>query len=291
MMWLACAFASAGFAGLTAVLAKIGVRDVNSHLATALRTVVVALFAWGMVFLVGSQRTLGSVSPKTWLFLVLSGLATGGSWLCYFRALQLGSVNQVAPIDKSSTVLTMALAFLFLGEPLGLAQVLGMAGMLAGTLLMLERKASGPAEAKPEGQGWLFWALLSALFASLTAILGKVGIQGVESNLGTAVRTLVVLVLAWAIVLANGKHRELRAIQPRSWLFLVLSGLATGGSWLFYYRALQDGPASVVAPIDKLSILVTITFSRLFLGEKLTRKAALGLVLLTAGTLALLLKI
>lgn len=291
MMWLACAFASAGFAGLTAVLAKIGVRDVNSHLATALRTVVVALFAWGMVFLVGSQHTLGAVSPKTWLFLVLSGLATGASWLCYFRALQLGSVNQVAPIDKSSTVLTMALAFLFLGEPLGPAQVLGMVGMLAGTLLMLERKASGPAEAKPEGKGWLFWALLSALFASLTAILGKVGIQGVESNLGTAVRTLVVLVLAWAIVLAGGKHREIRAIEPRSWLFLVLSGLATGGSWLFYYRALQSGPASVVAPIDKLSILVTIAFSRLFLGEKLTRKAALGLALLTAGTLALLLKI
>ena len=291
MMWLACAFASAGFAGLTAVLAKIGVRDVNSHLATALRTVVVALFAWGMVFLVGSQHTLGAVSPRTWLFLVLSGLATGASWLCYFRALQLGSVNQVAPIDKSSTVLTMALAFLFLGEPLGPAQVLGMVGMLAGTLLMLERKAPDPAEAKPAGKGWLFWALLSALFASLTAILGKVGIQGVESNLGTAVRTLVVLALAWVIVLAGGKHREIGAIKPRSWLFLVLSGLATGGSWLFYYRALQSGPASVVAPIDKLSILVTIAFSRLFLGEKLTRKAALGLALLTAGTLALLLKI
>ena len=289
-MWFACAFASAGFAGLTAVLAKIGVRDVNSHLATALRTVVVALFAWGMVFLVGSQHTLGAVSPKTWLFLILSGLATGGSWLCYFRALQLGSVNQVAPIDKSSTVLTMAMAFLFLGEPLGPAQVSGMAGMLAGTLLMLERKAPDTAEAKPAGKGWLFWALLSALFASLTAILGKVGIQGVESNLGTAVRTLVVLVLAWAIVLVGGKHREIRSIGPRSWLFLLLSGLATGASWLFYYRALQSGPASVVAPIDKLSILVTIAFSRLFLGEKLTRRAALGLALLTAGTLALLLK-
>ena len=291
-MWLACAFASAFFAGLTAVLAKIGVKNINSHLATALRTVVVALFAWGIVFLVGSQRTLGVVSPKAWLFLVLSGLATGGSWLCYFRALQLGSINQVAPIDKSSTVLTMALAFLLLGEPLGLPQVLGMVLMLAGTLLMLERKSPAPAEAKPAaGKGWLFWALLSALFASLTAILGKVGIQGVESNLGTAVRTLVVLVLAWAIVLAGGKHPEIKAIQPRSWLFLVLSGLATGASWLFYYRALQDGPASLVAPIDKLSILITIAFSRLFLGEKLTRRAALGLALLTAGTLALLLKI
>lgn len=290
-MWLACASASAFFAGLTAVLAKTGVKNVNSHLATALRTVVVALFAWGMVFLVGSQRTLSVVSPKTWLFLVLSGLATGGSWLCYFRALQLGSVNQVAPIDKSSTVLTMALAFLLLGEPLGPAQVLGMVLTLAGTLLMLERKAPDPAEAKPAGKGWLFWALLSALFASLTAILGKVGIQGVESNLGTAVRTLVVLVLAWAIVLADGRHREIKTIKLRSWLFLILSGLATGASWLFYYRALQDGPASVVAPIDKLSILVTIAFSRLFLGEKLTRKAALGLALLTAGALALLLKI
>ena len=289
-MWLLCAFASALFAGLTAVLAKIGVKDVNSYLATALRTVVVAVFSWLMVFLAGSQSTLGTVSAGTWLFLILSGLATGASWICYFRALQLGSVSQVAPIDKSSTVLTMLLAALFLHEPLNAPKAAGMILMLAGTWLMLER---APAADVPQsgGKGWFFWAVLSAVFASLTAILGKVGIQGVESNLGTAIRTLVVLVMAWLIVFAQGKQREIRHIKKRTWLFLILSGFATGGSWLFYYRALQDGPASVVAPIDKLSILVTIAFSRLFLGERLSRRAAVGLALLTAGTLTLLVKI
>ena len=290
MMWIVHAFASALFAGLTAVLAKIGVKNVNSHLATALRTIVVALFAWIMVFLAGAQGTIRDVEPRTWLFLILSGFATGASWICYFRALQIGSVNQVAPIDKSSTVLTMLLAFLFLHESITLPKAVGMALMLTGTYLMLERKAVPADPPAPQGRGWFFWAALSAVFASLTSILGKVGIQGVESNLGTAIRTLVVLAMAWLIVLARGKQREIPAIEGRSWLFLVLSGFATGGSWLFYYRALQDGPASVVAPIDKLSILVTVAFSRIFLGEKLSRRAGLGLGLLTAGTLALLIR-
>ena len=289
-MWIVYAFASALFAGLTAVLAKIGVKNVNSHLATALRTIVVALFAWIMVFLAGSQGTIREVEPRTWLFLILSGFATGASWICYFRALQIGSVNQVAPIDKSSTVLTMLLAFLFLHESLTLPKAAGMALMLAGTYLMLERKAVPADPPASQGRGWFFWAVLSAVFASLTSILGKVGIQGVESNLGTAIRTLVVLAMAWLIVLAQGKQSEIPAIEGRSWLFLVLSGFATGGSWLFYYRALQDGPASVVAPIDKLGILVTVAFSRIFLGEKLSRRAGLGLGLLTAGTLALLIR-
>ncbi|MFR1050489.1 MAG: EamA family transporter [Lachnospirales bacterium] len=289
-MWIVYAFASALFAGLTAVLAKIGVKNVNSHLATALRTIVVALFAWIMVFLAGSQGTIREVEPRTWLFLILSGFATGASWICYFRALQIGSVNQVAPIDKSSTVLTMLLAFLFLHESLTLPKAAGMALMLAGTYLMLERKAAPADPPASQGRGWFFWAVLSAVFASLTSILGKVGIQGVESNLGTAIRTLVVLAMAWLIVLAQGKQSEIPAIEGRSWLFLVLSGFATGGSWLFYYRALQDGPASVVAPIDKLGILVTVAFSRIFLGEKLSRRAGLGLGLLTAGTLALLIR-
>lgn len=284
-MWILYAFASALFAGLTAVLAKVGIRDLNSHLATAIRTSVVLVFAWGMVFLTGTQDMLFTLSPRTWLFLALSGFATGGSWICYFRALQLGNVNQVAPVDKSSTVLTMLLAFALLGEPMSWNMLLGMALILLGTYLMLQLS---PAAGRAPGRGWLFWAVLSALFASLTAILGKVGIQGVDSNLGTAIRTAVVLGTAWLIVFARGRQREIAAIGRRSWLFLLLSGLATGLSWMFYYRALQEGVVSVVAPIDKLSILVTVAASAVLLKERLSRRAALGLALLTAGTLALL---
>ena len=288
-MWIVYAFASALFAGLTAVLAKIGVKDVNSHLATALRTVVVLAFAWLMVFVAGSWRGLGELEGRTWLFLILSGLATGGSWICYFRALQLGDVNKVAPIDKSSTVLTMLLAFLLLGEPMHWNMLLGMALILVGTGLMLQKQPNtAPARA---GSGWLVWAVLSAVFASLTSILGKVGIDGVESNLGTAIRTGVVLILAWGIVFARGLHREIPAVSRKSWLFLVLSGLATGLSWLCYYRALQEGIVSIVAPIDKLSILVTVLFSRVALGERLHKKSAAGLAVLTAGTLLLLVKV
>ena len=286
-MWLLFAFASSLFAGLTAILAKIGVRDVNSNVATAVRTTVVLAFSWLMVLVVGSQSTLPGVPGKTLLFLCLSGFATGASWLCYFRALHLGDVNKVTPIDKSSTVLTMLLAFLLLGEGLTALKLLSMVLIALGTWLMIPRRDAEPA---PSGgrHGWLFFALLSALFASLTAILGKIGIQDIESNLGTAIRTVVVLLMAWFIVFLRGEQGEVRAIGRRSWLFLVLSGVATGLSWLCYYRALQDGPASVVVPIDKLSILVTILFSRLVLGERLSRRALAGLVLIVARTLPLL---
>ena len=285
-MWVLFAFGSALFAGITAVLSKIGMQDMDSDVGTAVRTGVVLVFSWMMVFLTGSIGTVGEISGRTFLFLVLSGLATGASWLFYFRALQLGNVNKVAPIDKSSTVLTMFLAFFILGEDLGALKIVCMALIGAGTLLMIQKKDG----ASRSGQrGWLACALLSAVFASLTAILGKIGIQGVESNLGTAIRTCVVLVMAWLMVFVKGKQASLRAIGLKSGFFLVLSGLATGGSWLCYYRALQDGQASIVVPIDKLSILVTILFSWLFLKEKLDRKAAAGLGLLVVGTLLLLL--
>lgn len=249
---------------------------------------MVALFAWLMVFVVGSQSGLGNISTKNIIFLVLSGLATGGSWLCYFKALQLGDVNKVVPIDKSSTVLTMLLAFIFLGENLTLLKILCMALIAVGTLLMIERK---DADSQQQGTNrrWLLYAVFSALFASLTAILGKVGVTGVESNLATALRTMVVLVLAWLMVLFTKKQSGIKNIDGKSWVFLVLSGLATGGSWLCYYKALQDGPASVVVPIDKLSILVTVLFARVIFREKLTAKAIVGLVLIVAGTLLLLL--
>ncbi len=288
-MWVVYAFGSALFAGLTAILAKVGISNINSHLATALRTIVVTLFAWLIVLVVGSGSTIGAIDGHTWLFLILSGLATGASWICYFRALQLGNVNQVTPIDKSSTVLTMLLAFILLGEPLHTNMVLGMLLILGGTYLMIQRQRVEPLNPSGKaGKGWLFWAILSAVFASLTAILGKIGIAGVESNLGTAIRTVVVLLMAWAIVFSQGTHKDIPHIDKKSWLFLALSGLATGGSWLFYYRALQEGPASIVAPIDKLSILFTVAFSYVFLKEKLSPKALLGLLILTAGTLLLL---
>ena len=286
-MWLLFAIGSAFFAGVTAILAKCGIRKTDSTVATAIRTIVVLIFAWMMVFVVGSQDQIQNIDQTTLLFLVLSGLATGASWLCYFKALQIGDINKVVPIDKSSTVLTILLAFLLLGEPIGLFQGLGVVLIGAGTFLMIEKKQQ-EAPSAASGKGWMLYAFGSAIFASLTAILGKVGIQGVESNLGTAIRTGVVLVMAWVMVLVTGKVNEVRQVPGRELVFICLSGIATGASWLCYYRALQDGPASVVAPIDKLSILVTVAFSGLVFHERLTRRSSLGLALIVAGTLAML---
>lgn len=285
-MWLVFAFGSAIFAGVTSILAKCGIRKTNSTVATAIRTIVVLAFSWLMVLIAGSQDQISSIDKKTLLFLILSGLSTGASWLCYFKALQLGDINKVVPIDKSSTVLTILLAFMFLHESVSLPKSIGVALISAGTLLMLEKKESY--RQRTGGSAWLWYALGSAFFASLTAVLGKMGISGVESNLGTAIRTGVVLIMAWVMVLISGKQGELRQISPRELGFICLSGLATGSSWLCYYRALQDGPASVVVPIDKLSILVTVTFSRLVFHERLTRYAAAGLLMMTVGTLVML---
>lgn len=285
-MWVLYAFGSALFAGLTAILAKCGIRKTDSTVATAIRTIVVLAFSWGMVFLVGSEAQLAEISGRTLLFLVLSGLATGASWLCYFRALQIGDVNKVVPVDKSSTVLTILLAVLSLHETLSWTRGIGMVCIAAGTYLMIEKKQStGAAKA---GGSWLLYAAGSAVFASLTSILGKIGITGVESNLGTAIRTGVVLIMSWMMVFVTGKGAQVRAIPKNELGFICLSGLATGGSWLCYYKALQDGPASVVAPIDKLSILVTILFSYLVFHEKLSKKAAVGLILVVGGTLLML---
>ena len=287
-MWIFFAAGSALFAGATAILAKCGIRKTDSTVATAIHTIVVLVFAWIMVLVAGSQDQLGSLGGTTLLFLILSGLATGASWLCYFRALQIGDINKVVPIDKSSTVLTILLAFLLLGEPIGLFQGIGVALIGVGTFLMIEPKPAAE-RAAPQKRGWMLYAFGSAIFASLTAILGKVGIQGVESNLGTAVRTGVVLVMAWLMVLVTGKASLVKQVPRRELGFICLSGLATGASWLCYYRALQDGPASVVVPIDKLSILVTVAFSYLVFHERLTARSGWGLVLVTAGTLAMLL--
>ena len=287
-MWLIYAFGSAFFAGITSILAKVGIKDVDSHLATAIRTIIVLIFSWIMVFLIGSQSTIVNIDGKTFLFLILSGLSTGGSWLCYFKALQLGDVNKVVPIDKSSTILTMILAFIFLNEKITINMVIGMIGIAIGTYLMIQKKEE--VEKVVKGKAWLIYALLSALFASLTSILGKVGIENIESNLGTAIRTIVVLIMSWIIVFATKKQGDVKKIDKRSLIFLILSGIATGASWLCYYKALQDGLASIVVPIDKLSILVTVLFAYIFLKEKLSKKSLLGLILIVVGTLLLLIK-
>ena len=287
-MWVLFALGSALFAGLTSVLAKCGIRKTDSDAATAIRTIVVLIFSWLMVWIVGSAPTITTLSTKTWVFLILSGLATGASWLCYFRALQLGNVNKVVPIDKSSTVLTILLAIVFLGEPVSWFKGIAVILIGIGTFMMIEKKADSGEN--PEKKRWLLYAVLSAVFASLTSILGKIGIDGVESNLGTAIRTCVVLVMAWLIVLIKGKQHTLKVIPQNELGFICLSGLATGASWLCYYKALQDGLASVVVPIDTLSILVSIGFSALVFKEHLSKKAAFGLALIVVGTLMMLIK-
>lgn len=287
-MWIAFAFGSALFAGLTAILAKCGIKNTDSNVATALRTIIVLIFSWIMVFVAGAQNGITTLTGKTIVFLVLSGLSTGASWLCYFRALQLGDVNKVAPIDKSSTILTMLLAFIFLRENLSVLKVIAMVAIGVGTYLMIQKKEVDKTE-ESSVKKWLFYALASAVFASLASILGKVGMQDINSNLGTAIRTIVVLIMAWVVVFVTGKYQTVKQIDKSSWIFLVLSGVATGASWLCYYRALQTGPASVVVPIDKLSILVTIAFSYVVFHEKLSAKSGIGLVLIVAGTLLLLL--
>lgn len=287
-MWVLFAFGSALFAGLTAVLAKCGIKKTDSDIATAIRTGVVLVFSWLMVFIAGSAGNITALSAETWLFLVLSGLATGASWLCYFRALQTGDVNKVVSIDKSSTVLTIILAFIFLGEKVTLLKAAAVVLIGAGTVLMIEKK--DVSETKPGKKGWFIYAVLSAVFAAMTSILGKIGIDGVESNLGTAIRTAVVLVMAWLIVFLKGKKRQLTNIPKSELGFICLSGLATGASWLCCYKALQDGLASVVVPIDKLSILVSVGFSAVVFKERLSKKSAAGLLLIVAGTLMMLIK-
>lgn len=286
-MWIFLAFLSALFAGITSILAKCGIRKTDSGVATAVRTIVVLIMSVLMVLLVGSADSITEIPGKTWLYLILSGLATGASWLCYFRALQTGDVNKVVPIDKSSTILTILLAFVLLHEPVSGVKAVCVLLIGVGTYMMIQRKELTDSHEKGN---WLLPAIGAAFFAALTSILGKIGIQNVESNLGTAIRTAVVLVMAWVMVFVTGKQKQVRAIPAGELGFICLSGLATGGSWLCYYRALQLGPASVVVPIDKLSILVTVAFSGIVFHEKLSRKAAIGLALIVAGTMGMLLK-
>ena len=285
-MWLVFAFGSALFAGLTSILAKCGIKKTDSDVATGIRTIIVLLFSWLMVFIVGSQNQISAIDGKTLLFLILSGLATGASWLCYFKALQIGDINKVVPIDKSSTIITIILAAIILGESITLVKGVAIVLIAVGTFLMIEKKKSTNSENK---SSWLLFAFGSALFAALTAILGKIGISGVESNLGTAIRTFVVLIMSWVMVLVTGKKDKVKEVPKNELIFICLSGIATGASWLCYYIALQDGLASVVVPVDKLSILVTILFSYIVFHEKLSIKSAIGLVGIVAGTLIMIL--
>ena len=283
MIWIVASILSAVSAGLTSILAKCGIKKTDSDLATALRTIVVLAFSWIMVFVVGSQNTIKSIELKSLIFLVLSGLATGASWICYFKALSMGDVNKVVPIDKSSTILTVLLAIICFSETSNLWIKLGATAILGvGIFLMVEKKKTDKTESR---KSWIIYAVLSAVFAALTSILAKVGISGVESNLGTAIRTAVVLVMAWIIVFSRNKHTGLKSIDKKELVFIALSGLATGASWLCYYYAIGHGDVSVVVPIDKLSIVVTVAFSYFVFKEKLSKKAFLGLALMVVATL------
>ena len=284
-MWLLAAIFSAVFAGLTAILAKCGIKNTDSDVATAVRTFVVLLVSWVMVFVVDSAHTITDITAKSLLFLVLSGIATGASWICYFKALSLGDVNKVVPIDKSSTVLSVLLAIVLFQETEHLAvKLIGTAALAAGIFMMIQKKDSREVQKNSQ---WMIYAVLSAVFAALTSILAKIGITGVESNLGTAIRTGVVLIMAWGIVIGKGKLGQVKTIHKRELVYIFLSGLATGASWLCYYYAIQNGVVSVVVPIDKLSIVVTVLFSYVVFKEKLSPKAFAGLCLMVAGTLAM----
>lgn len=290
MTWIFFAFASAFFAGITSILAKIGIKNTDSNVATALRTVVVLIFSWIMVFIVGAQSGLMNIETRSLVFLILSGLSTGASWLCYFKALQMGNINKVTPVDKTSTVLAMIFAFIFLHEKVTWIKIAAMVLIGVGTFLMIEKKKETLDENNSKAdKSWLLYALGSAVFAALTSILGKIGVENVNSTLATAIRTVVVLIMAWVVVFVTKKQKTVAHIDGKSWLFLILSGVATGSSWLCYYKALQDGQASVVVPIDKLSILITIAFSYFVFKEKLTVKSGLGLIMIVGGTFALLL--
>ena len=283
-MWLFAAIGSAFFAGLTSILAKCGIKKTDSDIATAIRTGVVLLFSWIMVFVVGSAGTIFEISPKSFLFLALSGIATGASWICYFKALSMGNVNKVVPIDKSSTILTVILAIIFFGETEKIFVKFVCTVFLAiGIFMMIEKKDYSGENKK----GWIVYAVLSAIFAAATSILAKIGIDGVESNLGTALRTIVVLAMAWAVVFAKRKQKEVKNIDRKELGFICLSGIATGASWLCYYYAIQNGVVSVVVPIDKLSILVAIAFSYLVFGEKLSKKSVAGLFVMTVATVVM----
>ena len=281
--WLIAAFASALFAGIVSILAKCGIKTTDSDIATALRTCVVVVFTWVMVGIVGSFDQIGTIAPMSWLFLALSGLATGGSWICYFKALSAGDVNKVVPIDKSSTLMAVVLSIVLFVETNDLAlKLVGTAIATMGTFMMIEKKA--PAESVHRDSSWLAYALAAAVFAALTSVLAKIGIEGVESNLATAIRTCVVLVMAWAIVIGKGKLGLVKQTKRGELGFLAASGLATGASWLFYYFAIQTGVVSVVVQVDKLSLLVSIAFAWLVFKERLSKKSACGLALIVVGT-------
>ncbi len=281
-MWIVAAILSALFAGLTAVLSKCGIKHANSDVATAVRTSVVLVLAWAIVFITGAYTTLSQISGRSWLFLILSGLATGASWICYFRALSLGEVSKVAAVDKSSTVLSVLFAIILFADEREKwwLKLIFLVLIAAGTFLMTDIKRG----TEKKKLTWLAFALLSAVFAAATSLLAKIGIENVDSNAATAIRTCVVLVMAWLIVFCRRETKYVKQLRGREIVFLILSGLATGASWLCYYYAIQQGQVSIVVPIDRLSILVTVLFSLVVFKEKLSLKAWIGLALLTSGT-------
>lgn len=284
MLWILMAIGSSFFAGLTAILAKLGIKKTDSDVATTLKTIVVLIFSWIMVLIVGSAESISDISNESFLFLVLSGIATGASWICYFKALSIGNINKVTVVDKSSMILSVLLAIILFGETNNLIIKLALIVLYSlGVFLMIEKKS----DKKETKKRWLILALAAALFASLTTILAKVGIKDVESNLATAIRTSVVLIMSFMNILIKKKENLLTQVEPKEMMFIFLSGVATGASWLCYYYAIQNGIVSVVVPIDKMSVLFTILFSFIVFKERISKKSLIGLILMLISTLAL----
>lgn len=281
-MWIINAFLSAIFAGMTSILSKMGLEDISSHYVTALRTSVVLVFTWVMYYVTGSS--MQGINSYNFMFIVLSGFATGASWLCYYRALSLADVSQVVPIDKLSTFLTMIFAFVIFHEEVTWVKVVCIFMMFIGTYLMQKR----PQKELNHDKRWLIYAFLSAIFASLTAILAKIGIENVDSQTVTALRTIVVVIMAWIVVFVTKSYSPIALLNKKQLKAIFFSALATGLSWLCYFAALKEGPASIVVPIDKLSIVISILFAYFVLNEKQSIKTILGLICIVISTLLLL---
>lgn len=289
-MSIILALLAALFASFTAILAKIGIEKVDSNLATAVRTVVVVIMAYLMVAITGQTDSIFNISMKSYIFLILSGLTTGMSWLCFFKAIQIGDVSKVVPIDKASVVLTILLSFIILGEPATAFVVSGGIIISIGTFVLIGKEKKNDRKKKKgfNTKSYIFLAVLSAVFAALTNILAKIGIEDVDSNVATFIRTVVIILFAWGIVFFQGTFKELKNISKKSYLFLLLSGAATGLSWLCYFAALALGKVSIVNPIDKFSVVLTMVLSFIILKEKPTKNTIAGAILITIGTALLI---
>ena len=278
-MYIIYALLASVFSGLTSVFAKTGIKNIDSLLATFLRTIVISLFLFLIVIWKENLNEIFLLDKKTILFLILSGISNTLLWICYFKALDLGTVSKVTPVDKTSIVLTLILSSLFLNEKITTIKIISIVLILSGTFLTIKKESKGSKDNK-----WIIYAILTAVFTSTTTVLSKIGIESTNTTLITFLRTIVVLIILTTITLFKKKYKSIKDIEKRSWLFIILSGLSTSLSWLFYFKALALGEASIVFPIEKLSLVVSILISIIFLKEKVNKKQIIGIIIIVIGT-------